>query len=153
VTPQAVALALSVAVASEQTHRGAQTVELVWTGPDTQTIPIRHTEQALLQVIDAARQRLTLVSYAVYKIPRICNALVRAADRGVALRIIIETPDRHESENAYDTLRALGDAVAIRSTVYFWPLEQRGTDTSGKPGILHVKWALMKWTRPYADRL
>jgi phosphatidylserine/phosphatidylglycerophosphate/cardiolipin synthase-like enzyme len=137
-TPTAVALALSVALASEQTRREGQTVELVWTGPDTATMPIRHTEQALLQVIDATRQRLILVSYAVYKIPRICNALIRAADRGVSLRLIIETPDRHD----YDTLRALGDAVAARSTVYFWPLEERGRDTSGKPGILHVKCAV-----------
>ena len=52
-------------------------------------MPMRQTEQALLQVIDAARKRLTLVSYAVYNIPRICEALVRAADRGVAINVII----------------------------------------------------------------
>lgn len=142
VAPQAVAMALSVAAASEKAQREEQSVELVWTGPDTEAIPIRHTEQALLQVINAATRRITLVSYAVYKIPHVCQALVRAADRGVSLRIIIEAPDRHEGENTYNTLRALGNSVAARSAVYLWPLERRGRDNSGKPGILHVKCAV-----------
>ena len=141
-SPQAVALALSVAAASNHARREDQSVELVWTGPDTKSLPIRHTEQAILQVLDTATKRITLVSYAVYKIPRICDALSRAADRGVLLRIIIEAPDRHEGENTYNTLRALGTEVATRSTVYLWPLERRGKDTSGKPGILHVKCAV-----------
>jgi phosphatidylserine/phosphatidylglycerophosphate/cardiolipin synthase-like enzyme len=140
ITPQAVALALAAATAT--TRQDAQTVELVWTGPHTSTLPLRQTEQALLQVINAALWRLTLVNYAVYKIPRICNALIRAADRGVSLSIILEAPDPHEGKHAYDTLHALGAAVSLRSAVYLWPFEQRGTDTHGKPGILHVKCAV-----------
>jgi phosphatidylserine/phosphatidylglycerophosphate/cardiolipin synthase-like enzyme len=143
-TPQAVAMALAVAAATAtaKTRREAQTIELVWTGPHTKALPLRHTEQALLQVIDAALRRLTLVSYAVYKIPRICDALIRAADRGVSLGIILEAPDPHEGKHAYDALRALGKAVAQRSAVYLWPFEQRGKDTSGKAGVLHVKCAV-----------
>ena len=140
ITPQAVALALAAATA--KTRREVQTVELVWTGPHTHALPLRHTEQALLQVIDTALLRLTLVSYAVYKIPRICNALIRAADRGVSLGIILEAPDPHEGKHAYDTLRALGEAVARRSSVYLWPFEHRGKDASGKAGVLHVKCAV-----------
>jgi phosphatidylserine/phosphatidylglycerophosphate/cardiolipin synthase-like enzyme len=142
ITPQTVAMALALAAATATTRQESQTVELVWTGPHTKALPLRQTEQALLQVIDAALWRLTLVSYAVYKIPRICNALIRAADRGVSLRIILEAPESHEGQDAYDTLRALGDAVALRSAVYLWPFEQRSTDTHGKPGILHVKCAV-----------
>jgi phosphatidylserine/phosphatidylglycerophosphate/cardiolipin synthase-like enzyme len=142
ITPQTVAMALALAVATAKTRREAQTVELVWTGPHTKTLPLRHTEQALLQVINAALQQLTLVSYAVYKIPRICSALIRAADRGVSLGIILEAPDPHEGKHAYDTLRALGEAVARRSAVYLWPFEQRGKDASGKAGVLHVKCAV-----------
>ena len=67
-------------------------MELVWTGPDVGVVPLRRTEQALLQVIDSATRRATVVSYAVYHIPRICEALVRAADRGVSINVIIETP-------------------------------------------------------------
>jgi hypothetical protein len=38
-----------------------------------------------LQVIDSASTRILVVSYAVYNIPRIGDALVRAADRGVTI--------------------------------------------------------------------
>ena len=138
-SPQAVSLALHTAAASEQDHRERQSVELVWTGPDTQVVPLRQTEQVILQVIESARERLTLVSYAVYRIPRVCEALVRAADRGVSLRVIIEAWDRHEGMNVYHRFRAFGDKVASRASVFLWPLEQRATDGGGNPGVLHVK--------------
>ncbi len=139
---QAVAAALATAVAGEQARREGQSVELVWTGPDTQAVPLRHTEQALLQVIDAARERLLVVSYAVYKIPRIGEALARAAGRGVALRVVIEGAHRHDGLDVYDRLRALGDAVATRACVYLWPLDRRPRDDAGGQGVLHVKCAV-----------
>jgi phosphatidylserine/phosphatidylglycerophosphate/cardiolipin synthase-like enzyme len=141
-TPQAVALALLTSAHAEKAHRENQVVELVWTGPETGVVPFRRTEQAILQVIDSAVHRILVVSYAVYNIPRICEALVRAADRGVSINVIIETPDRLEGQNTYDTLKALGPTVAARSAVYLWPLEKREKDDNGKPGILHVKCAV-----------
>lgn len=141
-TPQALSLALLTAAHAEKAHRDHQTVELVWTGPETSVVPFRRTEQAILQVIDSASQRVLVVSYAVYNIPRICESLVRAAGRGVAITVIVETPDRLEGKNTYDTLRALGSAVATRSSVYLWPLDNREKDSNGKHGILHVKCAV-----------
>lgn len=90
----------------------------------------------------AATQRITLVSYAVYHIPRVREALVRAARRGVRIIVIVETPDKLEGENEYNTLRALGQDVANCSAVYYWPPENRGRDDAGKLGILHVKCAV-----------
>src|SRR6516164_3907417 len=142
VSPEAVAAALLTAAHSEQAHQQQQSVELVWTGPDVGVVPLRRTQQALLQVIDSATRRATVVSYAVYHIPRICEALVRAADRGVSINVIIETPDRLEGQNTYDTLKALGPSVAARCGVFLWPLEMREKDDNGKPGILHVKCAV-----------
>ncbi len=142
VPPEAVALALRTAWLAEKVHREGQTVELVWTGPGTEANSFRRTEQAILQVLDSARQRITLVSYAVYRIPHICDALVRAARRGVRINVIVETPDKLEGENEYNTLRALGNDVAACSAVYYWPKDQRGRDDNGKLGILHVKCAV-----------
>jgi phosphatidylserine/phosphatidylglycerophosphate/cardiolipin synthase-like enzyme len=105
-------------------------------------VPLRRTEQAILQVLDSARRQITLISYAVYRIPNVCEALVRAARRGVRISVIVETPDKLEGENEYNTLRALGDDVAACSAVYYWPREKRGQDHKGKPGILHVKCAV-----------
>jgi phosphatidylserine/phosphatidylglycerophosphate/cardiolipin synthase-like enzyme len=80
-----------------------------------------------------------LVSYAVYSIPNIQDAVVRAAKRGVRINVVVETPDKLDVQNEYSTLQALGDDVARCSSVYFWPKENRKVDASGKLGILHVK--------------
>ena len=92
--PQSVAAALLTAALCERDHRGRQAVELVWTGPDVGIVPLRRTERVVLQVIDSATDRLLVVSYAVFHIPRIVAALVRAADRGISIKVIIESPDR-----------------------------------------------------------
>ena len=142
VTPEAVALALRTAIHAEKVHRESQTVELVWTGPTTEGHPFRRTEQVVLQILDSAQERITLVSYAVYRIPHVCESLVKAARRGVGISVILETPDRIEGENEYSTLRALGDDVAACSAVYYWPKEKRCGDEQGKVGLLHVKCAV-----------
>jgi phosphatidylserine/phosphatidylglycerophosphate/cardiolipin synthase-like enzyme len=137
-----VAVALQSAALCAQTHRDSQSVELVWTGPDTDHTPFRRTEQAILQVFDAAKSRITLVSFAVYRIPNVCKGLVRAAKRGVKLTVILETPDKIEGEGEYSTIKALGEEVAACSTVYFWPKENRPVGDNNKVGILHVKCAV-----------
>jgi len=137
-----VAVALQTAALSEQKHRDSQSVELVWTGPEAGDVPFRRTEQAILQVLDSAKTRITLVSFAVYRIPNIANSLVKAARRGVKLTVIVETPDKLGGENEYSTLRALGSEVESCSTVYYWPKENRKLSETNKPGILHVKCAV-----------
>jgi phosphatidylserine/phosphatidylglycerophosphate/cardiolipin synthase-like enzyme len=142
IRPQAVAAALLTAVWSERERREGQSVELVWTGPESGTSPFRRTEQAILQVLDSAARRIILVSYAVYNVPRIAEALIRAAGRGVRITIIVESPDRLEGQNTYSTLKALGGDVAACATVYLWPREKRKPAEDGRLGILHVKCAV-----------
>lgn len=137
-----VAVALQTAAVSERKHRDSQRVELVWTGPDTEEAPFRRTEQAILQVLDSAQDRITLVSFAVYRIPNIARALVRAAQRGVRLNVIVETPHKIEGQGEYDTIRALGEEVEACSSVYFWPKEKREAGANHAVGILHVKCAV-----------
>ena len=132
-------MSLRTAAHLDRLHDGGQAIELVWTGPRSQTVSHRHTEQAILQVLDSARQRITIVCYAVYRIPHVRDALVRAARRGVRIEIIVETPDKCRASSEYDTIRALGEDVAACSTLYFWPKDRRGKDPNGKVGILHVK--------------
>ena len=139
VSPQAVAAALHTAVFVRE---GAPRGPVRRTGldrPRRGVVPLRRTEQVVLQVIDSASQRITLVSYAVYHVRYVCEALVRAAGRGHRIDVIVETPNKLEGENEYNTIRALGEEVAASSTLYYWPKEQRARDSSGKLGILHVK--------------
>ena len=92
--------------------------------------------------MNTATKRLTVVSYAVYRIPRIREALIAAANRGVSIQLIVETPNRIEGQGEYDCLLALGDNVASACLVYYWPQENRAKDDNGKIGILHVKCAV-----------
>jgi len=140
--PQSVAAALMVAAHAELVHRQEESVEIAWTGPETSHASFRQTEQAILEVLNSATKRLTVVSYAVYRIPRIREALVSAANRGVNIRLIVETPSQIEGQSEYDCLLALGNKVASVSSVYYWPQEKRVRDESGKIGILHVKCAV-----------
>ena len=139
VSPSEVTIALRTAARSQRSREADQSVEIVWTGPRSEEVTFRHTEQAILQVLNSAQSRILLVSYAVYSIPNIQEAVVRAAWRHVKITVIVETPDKLDVQNEYSTLQALGDDVARCSTVYYWPKENRKADGSGKLGILHVK--------------
>ena len=135
----AVAASLRTASLAGKIHRETQSTELAWTGPGSEQAGLRRTEPAIRQVLDGARSRITLVSFAVYRIPNIGKALIRAARRGVRLTVIVETPDMIEGQGEYSTIRALGEEVAACSSVYYWPQEQRPVGENNKPGILHVK--------------
>jgi phosphatidylserine/phosphatidylglycerophosphate/cardiolipin synthase-like enzyme len=139
VSPSEVAIALRTAACSQRSREADPSVEIVWTGPRSENFPFRHTEQAILQVLNSAQSRILLVSYAVYSIPNIQDAVVRAARRGVTITVVVETPDKLDVQKEYSTLQALGDEVARCSSVYYWPKEHRKADDSGKLGILHVK--------------
>jgi phosphatidylserine/phosphatidylglycerophosphate/cardiolipin synthase-like enzyme len=139
---QTIGVALQTAALAEQAHQDSHSVELVWTGPDCEQNAFRRTEQAIQQVLDSAKERITLVSFAVYQIPNIASALVRAAKRGVRLTVVVETPDKIEGHGEYSTIKALGTDVAGCSTVYYWPRENRLLGENSKPGILHVKCAV-----------
>ena len=139
---EAVAVALLTAANGYREHRQRESVEIVWTGPEPEGSRFRHTEQAVLEVVNRAVKRLTVVSYAVYRIHRIREALVAAAARGVSIRLIVETPNRIEGQGEYDCLLALGENVASACSVYYWPQASRTKDGNGKVGILHVKCAV-----------
>ena len=141
VTPRAAALALMACGASERARRASPRVEPIWTGPVRDDMPFRSTEQALLEIIDSASERLLIVSYAVYRIPNVATALAKAAARGVQIRVVIESAKPDAGQDEYSNLKALGPEVAACSTVYYWPAANREGDPSGRTGIMHVKCA------------
>jgi phosphatidylserine/phosphatidylglycerophosphate/cardiolipin synthase-like enzyme len=121
--------------------RRERSVELVWTRPDGEATPLRRTDQALLQLIDGALHELLIVTFAIYRIETIAAAIVRAGRRGVAVRIVVESPDESEGKIARDALAALGPDVVERARIFVWPLERRPT-SQGRHGSLHVKCAV-----------
>lgn len=142
VRPESVAMGMLAAAQVESHHRTYQQLELVWTGPDSEIIPLRRTDQALLQLINEAQRDLHVVSFAVYKAQTITRALVRAARRNVSISIYLETPDASEGRITFDTIGALGQEIAQRARIYVWPLAKREATADGRRGSLHAKIAL-----------
>ncbi len=142
IEPQGVSLALLTAAQVEEAQRQRHETELVWTGPDSHVIPLRRTDQALLQLIQESKSTLTIVSFAVYKVGAISEALVEAARRGVQVKVCLETPDASEGKVAYNTIRAMGPDVGRHAKFYIWPLEQRLQSDTGQHGSLHAKVAV-----------
>jgi phosphatidylserine/phosphatidylglycerophosphate/cardiolipin synthase-like enzyme len=128
---------LTAALGAEQ-HRLQHSLELVWTGPDSQVIPVRNTEQVLLSLIRQAQRTILLVSYAVFRIPGICQALLDAIDRGVHIRIVLDLAHPGDTDG-YNPLLAIGQSLLAKAEVLYWPADQRPPDPDGRQGILHVK--------------
>ena len=97
----------------------ASSVELVWTGPGTGMVPVRHTAQVLTGLIDEAKERLFLVSFVAYSVQNVIQALVRALERGVEVRILVERAISDGGNLNVDSLGILRRLLP-RATFYEW---------------------------------
>lgn len=115
--------------------RTTQSTEIVWTGPSTSEVPVRMSREVLLQVIASASSKLTVVSFAAYKVPELSEALLVAVGRGVSVRLVLETVESgkltFDSTTAFKELR--GKAAFLS-----WPTAERGGDRS----TMHAKAAI-----------
>ena len=101
-------------------------------------MPTRRVDQVLDELIDQARTEVWLVSYVAYGADRAVNALSAAAARGVQIRLILEIARESGGKLAFDTAKQL-KAQLPSASFYYWPLENRSVDSSGRHGILHAK--------------
>ena len=81
-----------------------QSTELVWTGPTTPFVAARRTEQALLQVINAANQTLFITSFVAYDVSTIVKVLNAASDRGVVIYMLLELSQDHGGNLSFDAI-------------------------------------------------
>ena len=118
-SPRDVASALrgASATATLQENRGA--VELVWTGPSTGQVPVRHTEQALCEVIDSAKRRLFIVSFVAYEVASIIRALRSAIGRQVQIDVLLESSSEHGGRVSYDSVKAM-QKILPSIDIYVW---------------------------------
>ena len=115
----------------------AQTIELVWTGPTTPFVSTRRTEQALLQVINAAEKALFLTSFVTYDIAAIVQALNAANDRGVDVSMLLELSEEHGGFVSIDGISKM-KALVPRARLYAW----RNKADSYSDGRVHAKVAV-----------
>lgn len=116
-------------------------VELVWTGPKPFP-PLRRTDQALLELINTAEKRLVLVSFAVYKVQAVLDAVENAIMRNVNVIICLEGADSSLGKISFSGIKAFSSSIFHLATFYCWPIENRPLTEDGKHGSLHAKLAV-----------
>jgi phosphatidylserine/phosphatidylglycerophosphate/cardiolipin synthase-like enzyme len=99
--------------------KNAQVAELVWTGPSSQLVATRKTEQALLQVIQVAESKLFLTSFVAYKLTSVMDALAYATARGVVISMLLESSDQHGGGVSVDAIGHMKRALPT-ARIYFW---------------------------------
>lgn len=96
-----------------------QSTELVWTGPTTPFVSARRTEQALLQVIGAAKQTLFVTSFVAYDVSTIVKALNDASTRGVNISMLLESSQDHGGSISFDVIGKMRTLVPS-AKLYAW---------------------------------
>ncbi|MDA7737424.1 DISARM system phospholipase D-like protein DrmC [Porticoccus sp.] len=121
-------------------EKAREQVQLVWTGPDLNQIPVRRSEQILLELINSAQSSLFLVSFVLVNIPKIEDAIREALERGVDVRMLLESEDKEGSNHFRDTIKRLQmDIPGL--TLYVWPRERRESIEGGFARV-HAKCAV-----------
>jgi len=101
------------------TATNQQSTELVWMGPTTPFVSARRTEQALLQVINAAEQTLFITSFVAYDVSTIVKALNAANDRGVVISMLLELSQDHGGSITFDAIGKMRTLVPA-ARLYAW---------------------------------
>ena len=139
VSADAVALALESVAASQ---RQAPRASIVWTGPTTNAVSVRRTDQALLQLINLASKRVIVVSFAVYNVPNVAATLEAAARRGVVVDLVVESEVASGGKVTFDGWKKFGNDAAGTYRVWTWARDRRPVTSSGKLASLHAKCAV-----------
>jgi len=103
---------------------------------------LRRTDGALLELVRTARDRVTIATFAAYRVPEIRAALTEALSRGVEVRFISESHDSSGGRLTHDAADSLGPELEGRVKCYEWPIERRPRNERGHTGVLHAKCAL-----------
>jgi phosphatidylserine/phosphatidylglycerophosphate/cardiolipin synthase-like enzyme len=137
ISPQEVAFALRSASATAIENEKRGKAEIVWTGPSTDRMPTRHTEQVLCEVIDSTTRELIIVSFVAYEIDSIIKAIRDAIGRNVLITFLLELPSEfggHVSQNSIKMMKKLFPSANI----YSWS----ASNTPQPLGSIHAKCAI-----------
>lgn len=105
--------------------RSEELVDLVWTGPSSELVATRKTEQALLQVIQGARSKLFLTSFVAYDVPSIMTALTAAIEKGATLSMLLESDAAHGGGVSFDVIGMMGRGLP-QARIYAWTDKRPG---------------------------
>lgn len=118
------------------------TAELVWSGPATGMVPLRHTEQVLCEVIESAKEKIFLVCFVAYEVPSIIQVLQDAINnRHVHINILLEASTEHGGRVTVDSVKAMKEAVPS-ANVYGWKSDSHKNEFDKFTGSVHAKCAV-----------
>lgn len=110
VNPHAVAGALLGAKVTAHRRQAAVSVDVVWTGPTSDVTTGRLTAAVINEILAEAAREILLIGYAVHDDPMVANGLAAAAQRGVAVTLLLErsldNPNYHASGSPFPGLPA-----------------------------------------------
>jgi phosphatidylserine/phosphatidylglycerophosphate/cardiolipin synthase-like enzyme len=140
ITPLEVASALRSASATAIENEKRGKAEIVWTGPSTGNIPVRHTEQVLCEVINTATRELFIVSFVAYEIDSVTKALRDAIGRNVKINLLLELSTEHGGKVKQDSIKMM-DKLFPSANIYSWSTKAK-TDSMQQIGAIHAKCAI-----------
>ena len=134
VTPDELAGMLIGASHAYHAGRSEVSVQLVWTGPSTELVATRKTEQVLLEIIGSAKERIFLTSFVAYEVESIVEALSRAVARGIDVSILLESSEWYGGDLSVDSIDVMRKALP-GAKLYYW--KNKGEEFAG--GRAHAK--------------
>ena len=135
-SPKEIAAALNAAAATADGILAENTVDLLWTGPKSASVPVRRMEQSLCELLDSARKKLLIVSFVAYKADKVYAAIRAAIDRGVKVAFLTEASKEHGGTLETDPADMLREKFP-EADFYRW----ENPDTA-HPAVVHAKCAI-----------
>lgn len=89
-SPDEISTALMASAETADYVGARNTIDILWTGPKSTTVPVRRMEQSLCELIDSAKRSLWIVSFVAYKADKVYSAIRAAIDRGVKVSFLTE---------------------------------------------------------------
>lgn len=137
-TPRELAFALQTACAINAYYRSAPILELVLSGPVFPPFDVRRTDEALLQLIQVASNKLTLMSFALYRLDRLTSALADAVKRGVRVRMFVDA----KALKRADAVSLYGQHLRENMQFFVWSANPQENDIPRESGVFHAKAAI-----------
>ncbi len=123
------ALALAIEAAAKARKAATSAVELVWTGPATDSATTLNTTAVLFRIVRRARERLLLMSFSAFPIPGLLDELAAACERGVAVRLVLESATESRGRLTVDAALPF-ERLRGRARFYVWPHSSRAAGAS-----------------------
>lgn len=105
-------------------HASLSSVEPVWSGPCSHSVPVRATAPVLLDLVAGALRELLLMTYSAKPHEGLRTALAAAIARGVTVMVVVETLSGAGSAlNGGEPAAAFAGVAGLK--MWHWPSEQR----------------------------